>query len=63
MTTELGEKMDEAAEVAIKELEALPEKDLEVLGGWFLRNFRSCGWRRLGRALRERMEGDLGPTV
>ena len=63
MTTEIKEKMDESTKQAVKELEALSEKDLEVLGSWFLRNFRACGWKRLGRALRERIEGDLPGVV
>lgn len=64
MTTEtLKEKMDQAIELAVKELGTMPEKDLEALGGWFLRNFRTCGWKRLGRALRERLEGDLPGAV
>lgn len=59
----LKEKMDEATVLAVRELEALPDKDLAVLGSWFLQNFRTCGWRRLGRALRERLEGDLGEAI
>ena len=58
-TETLKEKMDQATELVVKELGTVPEKDLEALGGWFLRNFRTRGWKRLGRALRERLEGDL----
>jgi len=55
--------MDEAATKAAEELEALSEEQLQPLGQWFLEHYRSSGWRRLGRILKERMSVDLPESI
>lgn len=66
MTTDMQQKqatMDEAATKAAEELEALSEEQLQPLGQWFLEHYRSSGWRRLGRILKERMSVDLPESI
>lgn len=55
--------MDVAAARAAEELKALSDDQLQPLGQWFMEYYRSSGWRRLGRLLKSRMEGDLESTL
>jgi len=63
MTTEaLKEKMDRAAEEAATELDNMDEEAIKPLGDWVLQFYERAGWKRLGRLVREKLEGDL-PAV
>ena len=55
--------MDAAATKAAEELEALSDEQLQPLAGWFLENYRSSGWRRLGRILKSRMTDELAEGI
>ena len=64
MTTEaLKEKMDAASKEAATELDQMDAETFKPLGDWMLKFYRQAGWRRLGRLVREKLEGDLEPTV
>lgn len=43
--------MDDAAEVAIKELEKLDPQAVRVVADWWKSNYMSAGHKRLGRKL------------
>lgn len=47
-TEEMKGKMDAAADLAIKELENIPERDLEVLGGWFFKELQDLSLETFG---------------
>ena len=55
--------MDQAAQEAATELDQMNAEAIRPLGDWMLRYYKQTGWRRLGRLVREKLEGDLGPTV
>ena len=55
--------MDGAAQEAATELDQMDEEAVKPLGDWMLKFYKQAGWRRLGRLVRERMEGDLGETL
>ena len=60
---DLKEKMDIAAQEAAAELNKMDEEAIKPLGNWMLRFYKQAGWRRLGRLVREKLEGDLGETL
>lgn len=44
-------EMDKAAEVAAKELEALPEDAVKTVSTWLRQHYLKAGYKRLGRVL------------
>ena len=60
---DLKEKMDEAAHEAAAALNEMDEEAIRPLADWLLRFYKQAGWRRLGRLVREKLEGDLGETL
>ena len=60
---DLKAKMDAAAQEAATELNQIDEAAVKPLGSWLLKFYKQAGWRRLGRLVRERLEGDLGEAI
>jgi len=51
--------MDIAAQEAAAELNKMDEEAIKPLADWLLKFYKQAGWRRLGRLVREKLEGDL----